>query len=187
MLTTPMTLTTLTAFKSFRCTDLWGKYKKAVSGWRASRNSKEGKAENGKKIILLIRGTDYNLDSSPEESNGSTQIKYVDDDCLKFVDSNLTTAYMWGMVEQCGLSSFCMQNLGIFVLENGKAHSAKGGEHTVSSLKKDSIAQSIEAVPGQVQQIMNLFELTQQKLNNKKMILRCEEHLCQAAQLKYAW
>jgi hypothetical protein len=68
---------------------------------------------------------------------------------LKFVDGDLTTAYMWGMVEQCRLSSFCMQNLDIFALENGKAQSAKGGEHTVSSLKKDSIAQSIGVVPGQ--------------------------------------
>jgi hypothetical protein len=116
--------------------NLWGKYKKAISGWHASFKSKEGKAENGKKIILLIRGTDYNLDPSPEESNKSTQIKYIDDDCSKFVDGNLTTAYMWGMVEQCGLSSFCMQNLGIFVLENGKALSAKGGELTLSSLKR---------------------------------------------------
>jgi hypothetical protein len=41
--------------------NLWGKYKKAISGWRASRNGKERKAENGEKIILLIRGTDYNL------------------------------------------------------------------------------------------------------------------------------
>jgi hypothetical protein len=94
---------------------------------------------------------------------------------------------MRGMVENCGLSSFCMQNLGIFALENGKALSAKGGERTLSSLKKDSIAQSIGAVPGQVQQIMNSFELTQQKLNNEKMLLRCEEHLRQATQLKYAW
>jgi hypothetical protein len=38
--------------------NLWGKYEKAVSGWHASGNGKEGKAENGKKIILLIRGTD---------------------------------------------------------------------------------------------------------------------------------
>jgi hypothetical protein len=38
--------------------NMWGKYKKAVSGWHASGNSKEGKAENGKKIILLIRCTD---------------------------------------------------------------------------------------------------------------------------------
>jgi hypothetical protein len=111
--------------------NLWGKYKKAVSSWHASRSGKKGKAENGKKIILLIRGTDYNLDPSPEESNERTQIKYVDDNCLKFVDGNLTKVYMWGMVEQCGLSSFCMQNLGIFGLENRKAQSAKGGECTV--------------------------------------------------------
>ncbi len=57
----------------------------------------------------------------PQKSNESTLDKYIDDDCLKFVDGDLTTAYMWGMVEQCGLSSFCMQNLGIFALENGKA------------------------------------------------------------------
>jgi hypothetical protein len=94
---------------------------------------------------------------------------------------------MWGMVEQCRLSFFCMQNLGIFALENRKALSAKGGEQTLSSLKKDSIAQSIGAVPSQVQQIMNSFKLTQQKLNNEKMLLRCEGHLHQATQLKYAW
>jgi len=125
----------------------------------------------------------------PQKSNESTLDKYIDDDRLKFVDGDLTTAYMWGMVEQCGLSSFCMQNLGIFALENGKALSAKakGGEWTLSSLKKDSIAQSIGAIPGQVQQIMNSFELTRQKLNDEKMLLRCEEHLCQATQLKYAW
>jgi hypothetical protein len=48
--------------------NLWGKYKKAISGWRASGNGKEGKAENGKKIILLIRGTGYILDPSQEKS-----------------------------------------------------------------------------------------------------------------------
>ncbi len=77
--------------------NLWGKYKKAVSGWRASGNGKEGKAENGKKIILLIRGKDYNLDHSQEERNDSTLVKYIDDDRLKFVDGNLTMAYMWGV------------------------------------------------------------------------------------------
>jgi hypothetical protein len=116
--------------------NLWGKYKKAISGWRASGNGKEGKAENGKKIILLIRGADYNLDPSPEKSDESTLVKFIDDDHLKFVAGDLTTAYMWGMVEQCGLSFFCMQNLGIFSLENRKALSAKGGERTLSSLKR---------------------------------------------------
>jgi hypothetical protein len=57
----------------------------------------------------------------------------------------------------------------------------------LSSLKKDSIAKSIGAVPSQVQLIMNSFELTQLKLNNKKMLLGCEEHLQQATQLKHAW
>jgi hypothetical protein len=97
------------------------------------------------------------------QKRGSTQIKYVNDDHLQFVDANLTRAYIWGMIEQCGLYSFCMQNLGIFALDDEKAQSAKGGERTVSSLKKDSIVQSIEAVPVQVQQIMDSFELTQQK------------------------
>jgi hypothetical protein len=73
------------------------------------------------------------LNPSPEENNESTQIKNDDDDRLKFVDGHLTVAIMWGMVEQCGLSSFCMQNLGIFALENRKAQSAKGGECTVLS------------------------------------------------------
>jgi len=69
-----------------------------------------------------------------------------------------------------------------------RADSAKeqGGRKALTS-KKDSIAQSIGAVPRQVQQIMNSFERTQQKLNDEKMILRCEEHLRQAVQLKYAW
>ncbi len=49
----------------------------------------------------------------------------------------------------------------------------------------DSIVQSIGAIPSQVPQIMNSFELTQQ--NNKKMLLRSEEHLHQATQLKYGW
>ncbi len=80
-----------------------------------------------------------------------------------------------------------MQNLGMLALENGKAVSAKGGRWKVSSYMKDSIAHSIGAVPGQVQQIMNSFKMTQQKLNDVKMILRCEDHLHQAMQFKYAW
>ena len=33
---------------------------------------------------------------------------------------------------------------------------------------------------------MNSFDMTQQKLNDEKMILRCEDHLRQAKQLKYS-
>jgi hypothetical protein len=91
------------------------------------------------------------------------------------------------MVKENGLSSFCMQNLGILAMENGKAVSAKGGNRKVSSYTKDSIAHSIGAVPRKVQQIVNSFEMTQQKLNDEKMILRCEDQLRQAMQLKYAW
>ena len=91
------------------------------------------------------------------------------------------------MVKEASLTSLCMQNLGIFALENGKAESVKRGGRKVFTSNKDSIAQSIGAVPRQVQQIMNSFERTQQKLNDEKMILRCEEHLRQAVQLKYAW
>ncbi len=167
--------------------NLWGKYKKAVSGWRASGNGKEGKAQEGEKIILIIRGTTYNLEPTPKKTDESTLIKYVDNDRLKFYAGNLSMAYLWGMVEENGLSSFCMQNLGILALENGKAVSAKGENRKVSSYKKDSIAHSIGAVPGQMQQIMNSFEMTQQKLNDEKMILRCEDWLHQAMQLKYAW
>jgi hypothetical protein len=164
-----------------------GKVKTAVSGWCASGNGKEGKAREGEKIILLINGTTYNLEPTADDHDESTLIKYVDDDRLKFCAGNLSMAYLWGMVKEAGLTSFCMQNLGIFALENGRAESAKGGGRKAFTLKKDLIAQSIGAVPGQVQQIMNSFERTQQKLNNEKMILRCEEHLRQAVQLKYAW
>jgi hypothetical protein len=168
--------------------NLCGKYKKAVSGWRASGNGKEGKAQEGEKIILLINGTTYNLEPTADDHDESTLIKYVDDDRLKFCAGDLSTAYFWGMVEEAGLTSFCMQNLGVFALENGRADSAKGrGGRKALTSKKDSIAQSIGAVPRQVQQIMNSFERTQQKLNDEKMILRCEEHLRQAVQLKYAW
>ncbi len=41
--------------------NLWGKYKKAVLGWHASGNGKEGKAREGETIILIIRGTTYDL------------------------------------------------------------------------------------------------------------------------------
>ncbi len=41
--------------------NLCGKFKKAVSGWRASGTGKEGKAQEDEKIILLINGTTYNL------------------------------------------------------------------------------------------------------------------------------
>jgi hypothetical protein len=164
-----------------------GEIQKAVSGWRARGNGKEGKAREGEKIILIIRGTTYNLKPTPVETDENTRIKYVDDVCLKFCAGNFLTAYLWGMVKENSLSSFCMQNPGIFALENGKTVSAKGGGWKVSSYKKDSITHSIWAVPGQVQQIMNSFEMTQWKLNNEKMILRCEDHLCQAMQLKYAW
>ena len=148
-----------------------GKVYESVSGWRDCGNGMEGKAENGEKIILLINGTAYNLEPSLEGSDASTQIRYADDNRLQFVDGDQTTAYMWGMIEQCGFSSFCMQNLGIFALENGKTQSTKGGGRMLSSLKKDSIAKSIGAVPSQVQLIMNSFELTQLKLNNKKCYL----------------
>jgi hypothetical protein len=50
----------------------------------------------------------------------------------------------------------------------------------------DSIASTIGAISKQVQQIMNSFDMTQQKLNDEKMILRCEDHLRQAKQLKYS-
>ncbi len=129
--------------------NLWGKYKKAVSGWHASGNGKEGKAQEGELIILIIRGTTYDLEPSPKDE--TTLVKYVDDDCLNFCAGDLSTAYLWGMVKENGLSSFCMQNLGFFALENGKAVSAKGGNRKVSSYKKDSTAHSIGAVPGQVQ------------------------------------
>ena len=165
--------------------NLWGKYKKAVSGWRASGNGQEGKAREGEKIILHINGTTYKP-TAEEHEDESTQIKYVDDDRLKFCVGDLSTAYLWGMVEEAGLSSFCMQNLGIFALENGRAESAKGGGRKASSSKRDSIAQTIGAIPRQVQQIMNSFDMTQQKLNDEKMILRCEDHLRQAKQLKYS-
>jgi hypothetical protein len=46
--------------------NLWGKYKKAVSGWRASGNGKEGKAREGEMIILIIRGTTYDLEPTPK-------------------------------------------------------------------------------------------------------------------------
>lgn len=165
--------------------NLWGKYKKAVSGWRASGNGQEGRAREGEKILLYINGTTYNP-TAEEQEDESLIIKYVDDDRLKFCAGDLSTAYLWGMVEEAGLSSFCMQNLGIFALENGRAESAKGGGRNASSSKKDSIAQTIGAVPRQVQQIMNSFEMTQQKLNDEKMILRCEDQLRQAKQLKYS-
>jgi hypothetical protein len=164
-----------------------GEDKKSVLCWRASGDGKEGKAREEKKILLIIKGTIYNLEPTPKETDESTPIKYVDDDRLKFCAGDISTAYLWGVVEQNGLSSFCMQNLGIFAVENGKAVSAKGGGWKVSSYKKDSIAHSIGAVPGQGHQIMNSFEMTQQKLNNEKMILRCEDHLRQAMQLKNAW
>ncbi len=91
--------------------NLWGKYKKGVLGWSASGNGKEGKAREGETIILIIRGTTYDLEPTPKETNESTLIKYVDDDRLKFCAGDLSTAYLWGMVEENGLSSFYMQNL----------------------------------------------------------------------------
>jgi hypothetical protein len=83
--------------------NLWGKYKKAVSGWHASGNSQEGKAREGEKIILHINGTTYKP-TAKEHEDESTQIKYVDDDRLKFCVGDLSTAYLWGMVEEAGVS-----------------------------------------------------------------------------------
>ncbi len=74
--------------------NLWGKYKKAVSGWRASGNGKEGKAREGEKIILLINGTTCNLEPTANDHNESTLIKYIDDDRLKFYAGDLSTAYL---------------------------------------------------------------------------------------------
>jgi hypothetical protein len=41
---------------------------------------------------------------------------------------DFSTAYLWGMVKGEGLSSFSMQNLGIFALDKGKAVMEKGGK-----------------------------------------------------------
>jgi hypothetical protein len=79
---------------------------------------------------------------------------------MKFCAGDLSTAYLWGMVEEFRLSSFCMQNLVIFALENGQAQSVMGRWQKVFSSKKDLIAQFIGAVPGQVKQIIDSFEIT---------------------------
>ena len=77
--------------------NLCGKYKKAVLGWRASGNGKEGKAREGEKIILLINGTTYNLEPTVDDHDESTLIKYVNDNCLKFCPGNLSMAYLCGV------------------------------------------------------------------------------------------
>jgi hypothetical protein len=118
--------------------DLWGKFKKAFSGWQARGSGKEGCAKETERTTLLIDGTDYDVEPTPEPCDESVLIKFVDDDRLKFCNGNQSTAYFWDVIEQCGLTSFCLQNLGNFGLVNGKAPPTKGGgQGTESSLKKD--------------------------------------------------
>ena len=167
--------------------DLWGKFKKAFSGWQASGNRKEGCTKETNRITLLINGTNNDLEPTPKPCDENVLIKFVDGNHLKFCNGKQSTAYFWGMIEQCGLIFFFLQNLGNFGLVNRKALPTKGGgQGTESSLKIDSIAQSIGAIPSQIQHIMDAFELNQGVQNAKKMLLRCKEHLHQAKLFKYS-
>ena len=90
--------------------DLFALYKKAFARSNASGNGKLGQSlEGANKIRLFINGTNY--DPKDKEQDTDVETKHCDDDCYKFCDDKLPTAYFWAYIKLIGITKFVYNNI----------------------------------------------------------------------------
>jgi hypothetical protein len=103
--------------------DLLSMPKKSDANWRASGNGKGNKKEDGRETRVRLIGANYS--AVDKELAEDAVIEYVDDDRWQFCNDNLVLAYLWGLLDELGLSTFVVQNCAQIGLENGKCASTR--------------------------------------------------------------
>ncbi len=88
--------------------DLLSMLKKSDANWQASGNGKGNKKEDGRETRVRLIGANYS--AVDKELAEDAVIEYVDDNRWQFCNDNLVLAYLWGLLDELGLSTVVVQN-----------------------------------------------------------------------------
>jgi hypothetical protein len=146
--------------------DLLSIWKRCDSKWRQSGNGKGNLVQAGQQqtVRVRLRGTAYStvgIAGASTIDDDEVVIRMMDDDRWAFCDRNIAVAYLWGMLEELGLSLFATQNCERIGLVNGQPASARNTQESnnnTATRRRDNhaaIEQTMRELPKMMQDCLS--------------------------------